>query len=75
MQGTTLRLHPKNGYDLQGLERFPLEGMDVTLVALIAAGEDVAHAWVVKERQGRDVWDVPQGVKLGGGTDAVMHYS
>lgn len=65
----------KNSDDLQGLERFPQEGMDVTLVALIARGEDVGHAWVAKEKQGRDVWDVLLGVKLGGGTDAVMHYS
>lgn len=60
---------------LQGLERFTQEWMDVTLVVLIAGGEYVGHAWVAKGKQGRDVWDVLQGVKLGVGTDAVMQYS
>lgn len=50
-----------------------MDGCD--LGALIAGGEDVGHAWVAKGKQGRDVWDVLRGVKLGGGTGAVMHYS
>lgn len=65
----------KNTPVLQGLERFTQEWMDVTSAPLIAGGEDVGHAWLAKGKEGRDVWDVLQGVKLGGGTDAVMQYS